>query len=99
MAVDFDRHNGAFQRAFGQPATYTHYAGGDPLELELIPTRDQTDYAREPGTLVTFWARRSDFSIDPSEGDQVQTGGKTYTVFSVRDDNGGGLILSLNELS
>lgn len=99
MALDFDRHNGAFLRHLGAPtpATYTHAAGGSAFPAVYV--RSAISIAFPDGAanaIEAIWVRRSSLTRDPANGDTVEIGEKTYRVVSIRDDRAGGAYLALH---
>jgi hypothetical protein len=100
MAFDWDaeleRLNSAELDTFGVSCTYTP-KGGSPFQIALIEKTPKEWEPVRPGVNAIRWAKASDFSLPPANGDSVLVGEQLYTVVDLRADAGAGLKLYLKE--
>lgn len=100
MAFDWDsqldRLNTAELATFGKSSTYTPKTGL-PFQIDLIEKQPREWEPVRVGVNAIRWAKASDFTVAPVNGDAVLIDPVVYTVVDTRADAGGGLVLYLKE--
>jgi hypothetical protein len=77
---------------FGEPITYITM-GGRSVPISAVTTFDRSLSDTYPGITNGVLVRLADLPAEPQKGDKVQIGNATYTVFAIRPDQSGGVVL------